>query len=49
MSPSEMKDTLKQLDKTLKANAKRPAGTRPLMDASRCTHPGCTKCGKGKR
>lgn len=49
MSPAEIKDTLKALDKTLQANAARPAATRPLMDRSGCTHPGCTKCGKGKR
>ncbi|WP_156325493.1 hypothetical protein [Nonomuraea sp. SBT364] len=44
-------EALKTLDKTLKANAKRPAGTRPLMDRSGCTHPGCTKCDSkaGKR
>ncbi len=46
MSPAEIRDTQKLLDKTLKANASRPVGTRPLADSGRCTHPGCTKCGK---
>lgn len=37
---------LKELAKTLKANASRPVATRPLMDGGRRTHPSCTKCGK---
>jgi len=40
-------EALKELNKTLQANAARPAATLPLMDRSGCNHPGsCTKCGK---
>ena len=46
MSPAEIKDTQKQLDQILKANAKRPAATRSLFDRSSCTRPNCT-CKKG--
>lgn len=47
MSPAEIKDTQKQLDQILQANASRPVATRTLMDRSGCNHPGsCTKCGK---
>lgn len=46
MSPSEIKDTLKRLDKTVKASARRPVATRPLADSGKCTHKGCTKCGR---
>jgi hypothetical protein len=46
VSPAEIKDTQKRLDQILKANAKRPVATRTLADSGRCTHPGCTKCGK---
>lgn len=39
-------EALKELNKTLKANAARPVATRPLFDRGQCTHPGCTKCDK---
>jgi len=41
-------EALAALNTTLKANAGRPAATRPLADSSTCTNPRCTRCG-GKR
>lgn len=49
MSPAEIKDTLQQVHRTVKANASRPVATRPLMDRSHCTHPGCKACDPGRR
>lgn len=46
MTAKQIEDTLKTVNQTVKANAKRPVATRPLADSGKCTHKGCTKCGR---